>query len=244
MSDETGFLTRTDREFLTGEHEYTGENAKQQRYQRREAIAERTRQAFHDFALLYEVLDEHERDRIFDAPESQRREFRASLVDTVAFLYVVLKTDMELKESPIPDRTIRSSFDSILREGVTQAESDHSQGVSPLWTVATEFNVTVKDTHDDLAEERAIEKIAKRNHSKLTKDEMHALLLKYDSDLYDVLDVIPDNETPSGYGDLDERVAAVRKELDIPQQDASDEKIEATKDAIREVIEESDGVDE
>jgi hypothetical protein len=59
-SEENGFLTDVDKQFLRGEKEY---ESNQGRYDRRRAIAKRTRQAFHDFALLYEVLDEHERDR-------------------------------------------------------------------------------------------------------------------------------------------------------------------------------------
>lgn len=66
MSDTSGFLTQTDRRFLRGEKKYTGEHAKQNRYQRRKAIAERTRKAFADFALLHAELDRHERNRIFD----------------------------------------------------------------------------------------------------------------------------------------------------------------------------------
>jgi len=60
---ENGFLTNTDKAFLRGEKEY---ETKQGRYDRRRAIAERTRQAFRDFALLCDELNEDERNRIFD----------------------------------------------------------------------------------------------------------------------------------------------------------------------------------
>lgn len=63
MSKDRGFLTEVDREYLRGEKEYTGDNAKQMRYQRRQSIRERTANAFRDFALLYLDLpaEEHEK---------------------------------------------------------------------------------------------------------------------------------------------------------------------------------------
>jgi len=67
MGENNGFLTSTDKEFLRSDGEYyTNDTAKQSRYERRQAIAERTRQAFHDFSLLAQKLNEHERNRIFD----------------------------------------------------------------------------------------------------------------------------------------------------------------------------------
>lgn len=122
MSDERGFLTGTDREFLTGEHEYTGESAKQQRYQRREAIAERTRQAFYDFAFLYDVLDPHERDRVFNPDESDTVELVEAMRDTIAFLYRALEGD---RDRPISrDRSVTVNFNQVFEPGIKRGERD------------------------------------------------------------------------------------------------------------------------
>jgi hypothetical protein len=242
MSDEKGFLTDTDRAFLTGEKEYTGENAKQLRYQRRQAIAERTRQAFHDFGLLYDVLDEHERDRIFDIGDESVDEFHRSLVDTFAFLYRSLQGDMGSKPTPFPDRSYRTPFGEVLKEGVTQAEADRNYGGDFFFSVQVDFDVTRSEGYNDGAERRALEKIARREHSKLTKEEMHTLLLQYDSSLSDLLSFLPNKEEKDGYADLDRRVEQLRDELDIPQQAVGEEKFESVQDELKDMIE--DAIDE
>lgn len=238
MSDEKGFLTETDRAFLTGEKEYTGDNAKQLRYQRRQAIAERARQAFHDFSLLFDVLDEHERDRIFDVPAERHEEFHDALVDTFAFLYLTLETDVELKDSQYPDRTMRAPFETLLEEGISRAEAEHRHGGGFLWTVHVDFDVTVQRGFNDLAEDRAIEKIAKRDYSELTKEEMHYLLLKYGGAAREFgrISALQGVDAPDSYAELDERIAEVRDEIGVPERALTDEEIESIEDDMTEVF--------
>lgn len=67
MSDERegAMLTKTQRAFLKGEKEYTGENARQQRYQRRQAIKKRVQNTMLDFKLLLETWGERGSGELF-----------------------------------------------------------------------------------------------------------------------------------------------------------------------------------
>lgn len=95
MGDNKGFLTPADREFLRGEKDFTGKNAKQMRYQRRSSIRERTRDAFHDFSLLFKKLDESEREKVAEQVELRGekrvmggpRPPSVAVTDAIAFFY-------------------------------------------------------------------------------------------------------------------------------------------------------------
>lgn len=129
MAERNGFLTATDREFLRDEKKY---ESKQGRYERRQSIRERTRQAFDDFSLLYTELSEDERKKIFDIissgtyhryiredfdrepPEeiSDAQSFRSGLFSTLAFMY------LGLWGTPV-------SFNQLVEAAVFQSERDH-----------------------------------------------------------------------------------------------------------------------
>lgn len=97
MGDNKGFLTPADREFLRGEKEFSGDNAKQMRYQRRRSIRDRTRDAFRDFSLLFETLDDDELETIAEQSEMRGggramggpRPPDPSVTDTLAFIYLL-----------------------------------------------------------------------------------------------------------------------------------------------------------
>jgi hypothetical protein len=125
---ENGFLTERDRQFLTGEKEYTGENAKQMRYQARRAIRERTRAAFDDFALLCDVLEDQEWGKIFSGePKSpERAKLEDDVADVIKFLYVGMGGE--------------SGFRRPLKLGVSNGEvalgnTDRPFNVDPSFTV-------------------------------------------------------------------------------------------------------------
>lgn len=92
-SRKNAMLTTEDRRWLTGQKEYLGEHAKQQRYQRRRDIRERVYNSVLDFTILFEDLDDRERERIFgrvaaggtrwDPPDG---EFESGVRDALAFL--------------------------------------------------------------------------------------------------------------------------------------------------------------
>jgi hypothetical protein len=61
----TAMLTQKDREWLTSDGEmYSGDHAKQQRYQRRKSIRDRVVASLLDFILLFERLNDDEREKI------------------------------------------------------------------------------------------------------------------------------------------------------------------------------------
>jgi len=152
-SEENGFLTDRDKAFLQADGDYyTGDNAKHQRYETREVIAERARQAFHDFALLYDVLDEHERDRIFSPDvdnlegdldyDSQHTTLRGAIEDTFAFLYLALAAPESEKVS---DRSMTRDFEDLLKVGVRKAaKRAHPGDNSNLFVSMNELEAEVK----------------------------------------------------------------------------------------------------
>jgi hypothetical protein len=128
MSDETGFLTDVDKEFLRGEKEY---DSKQGRYGRRQAIRERTREAFHDFALLYDELTPRERDRVFDPDKSDAAKLTEAMRDTIAFLYRSLEGD---RDRPISqERTLTANFNEIFEPGIKRGERDRQPSDERGW---------------------------------------------------------------------------------------------------------------
>lgn len=179
MSDGKGFLTQTDREFLRGEKEYTGDNAKQMRYQRRRAIRERTRAAFQDFSLLFETLDKSERDKIFDVGKDSMdhdalTDFRESLASTIAFIYLSLEG--EAGSGPIWDRSFRTPFKAILNKAVSKAEiKRHTQNEVFQTIVDVKFGVDVKQP--DITDiDSAVNKIARYKEYELSETELRSII--------------------------------------------------------------------
>lgn len=100
MDEEiNAMLTKDDRSFLRGEKTYSGEHAKQQRYQRRRSIRDRVHQSVIDFSLLMDHLPEEEREKIFGGAQEgiEDEEFVNGLRDTLAF--VLYGTDISSKIS-------------------------------------------------------------------------------------------------------------------------------------------------
>lgn len=168
MADSKGFLTSTDREFLRGKKEY---DSKQSRYDRRQAIRERTRAAFHDFSLLYETLDRSERNKIFAPADESHSLFRA-MIDTMAFLYHALEGDVDSNQAhqhPFP-----YPFDQLLRTGVRHGEiSRHASATGGSWGghVDVDFSVEIQEPHKT-DHERVIEDLAKNEGRGLTEREL------------------------------------------------------------------------
>jgi hypothetical protein len=178
-------LTPTQREFLKNPTEYySGEYAKQQRYERRESVKERVWYGLLDGTLLYEETSADERRAMFDAwrefsdpvevPADERRyddrlepddvaesrgEFVEKLRADVAFRSWVAFLYLGLTESDEYD------FESVLRAGVEDAERSRGRVATDV-----EFNVTTRERRDldelqELFERRAT----------LTSDEIQRL---------------------------------------------------------------------
>lgn len=189
MGENNGFLTSTDKEFLQADGEYyTGENAKQSRYERRKAIAERARQAFHDFRLLYETLDEDERNRIFDIEPQGRRSingertypspahpFYKDLIGSVAFLYLALEG--ELGSSLTRERWFSISFERVLQQAIKAGEQKR-YGRQVIVEVG-ELDVDVRTDIDAGTTEAAVDKLARGDYHTLTESEMFSVLFSF-----------------------------------------------------------------
>lgn len=188
-NEENGFLTERDKAFLQADDDYyTGENAKNQRYETREVIAARARQAFHDFALLYDVLDEHERDRIFDVGIEGHRgdavivdreaveSFRDAIADTVAFLYLALEG--EIDDTP-PHRSMSASFEQIIQAGIARGEVDRRPGPRGTYFTDVDLSVSVM-SRGSWRPERAIEKLAEYRAHDLSESELRGLVIAAD----------------------------------------------------------------
>jgi hypothetical protein len=161
MSNHRGFLTDTDKEFLRGEKEYTGKNAKQSRYERRRAIRDRTLHAIADLELLYETLSEDEYEKIvqsdaFDGRFSRSRGFRFAL----AFLYSLI------------DECPGIEFEQLITDAVSRAEFDRNgRHVDPRFYL--------NETRPEIITARAGEKVADGRIHELTVAEMRYFLRDY-----------------------------------------------------------------
>jgi len=176
---ENGFLTDRDRAFLKGEKEYTGKNARHLRYQARRAIRGRTRAAFRDFALLYDVLDEDERKKIFNISDDPfdveggiSTETRDGITDTLGFLYLSLEGEVGEKFARRTQPGI-PSFEDALERAVAKAERDRhagEAGAEPF--VSTKLHIDVTSEVDIAA---AAEKLARGEVWDLSETELRAL---------------------------------------------------------------------
>jgi hypothetical protein len=183
MSNEEGFLTSVDRAFLEGEKEYTGKNAKQQRYERREAIAARARQAIRDFALLYVELDEHERNRILSVGDPNHVDTREtintlhrSLAKTIAFLYLLVEGEVGAENLPFPWIAVR--FKDLLDMAIDMAERKRHPDAGRGLVVDVDLTVEVS-RHAPIFIDNAIEKIAQDRDKALSGAEARAVIRKY-----------------------------------------------------------------
>lgn len=135
MVDRDGFLTEASREFLRGEKEYSGKNARQMRYQRRRDIRESTRDALLDLKLLYKTLAPRDVEHIFadvrepdQADNMDHEELADSIAATLALLYwglgsnpysfgPHLKTAIHLHERWANERLVEVRFDVLEKSG-------------------------------------------------------------------------------------------------------------------------------
>lgn len=126
-SRKNAMLTTEDRRWLTGEKTYEGEHAKQQRYQRRRDIRERVYNSILDFTILFDHLEDEERERLFGeaAGRTDRgfedRAFENGVRDALAFvLYSIGATALMTprgRDTPAAALTERLLADGLYRAG-------------------------------------------------------------------------------------------------------------------------------
>jgi hypothetical protein len=116
----SGVLTPADSEFLRTEGDYyTGEYARQSRYDRERAIRSRIVESLLDFPEIRTHLDDDQRRKIFTNPEEngadEETEFDAALVTLIGWLYLGC-------------REAGRDFDAILKTGIGRAEEERHDG--------------------------------------------------------------------------------------------------------------------
>lgn len=172
-----GILTDTQRAFLKSDGEYyTGENASQQRYQRRMAIQEGLRNAILDFKILYEDLDDAEIRELYDLDPEEFMDLYHGLVYGLRFLYRLIED--------APEYHHELHFPEMLAQAVTSHELlQNDRSVNPQFYL--------NPTPREVVSEQAAEKFREGKLETMTVAEMRGFLSTYRESL--------DPERPSLY---------------------------------------------
>ena len=152
---DRGLLTPSDREFLLGRKtDYTDHSKKQ----KRNRIRRRIRNAILDFSILFEHLDDRDRETIFDPDEPERPAYTQGIVDVLAFCYL---------------GTIgySTSFDELLTRGVRRGEQELAG--SEYRMVDVTFEV---DTIGQLDVDDVIDKLEQGRFEELSDQELRAFV--------------------------------------------------------------------
>jgi hypothetical protein len=179
-------LTSTDREFLRKvPNYYEGTNARQSRYQRRRDIRERIVQALLDFEEIDTLLEDDQRRKIFENPESSGaediHEFRSAMEHLFQWVYLGY-------------REAGYDFESLLTNSATRAEEKYQQTHGGnIVDVRVKFEVEATTRHSGLEElGEALEQgepILARSIYKLPTVDV----VPVDPDEVDVVRVIPES---------------------------------------------------
>jgi len=110
VREQNAMLTKTDREFLIAEGEhYSGDSAKQMRYERRQKIRDRIRETLLDFTLLFDYLPDSEQEKLFEDEGGWwahgDQELQEGARDTIAFILRNADISPYLEHSGSPPST-------------------------------------------------------------------------------------------------------------------------------------------
>jgi uncharacterized protein YfkK (UPF0435 family) len=150
-----GILTPSDRDFLLGRKTDYTEHSKKQK---RNRIRRRVRNAVIDFSILFEHLEQRDRETIFDPKDEDRAAFTQGIIDMLAFLH-------------LGSMGYHTPFKEMLAEGVGTAEQRLAG--SDYRMVNVEFNV---DPVGQIDVDEVIEKIENDEFAQLTDEELRAFV--------------------------------------------------------------------
>ena len=120
---ERGILTPSDREFLVGtKTDYTDHSKKQ----KRNRIRRRLRNAILDFTILFEHLEDRDRETVFNPEDDSREAYTQGIIDMLGFLH-------------LGTMGYHVPFKHMLGQGVNQAEQKLAG--SDYRMVTVDFNV-------------------------------------------------------------------------------------------------------
>ena len=150
-----GILTPSDRDFLLGRKtDYTDHSKKQ----KRNRIRRRVRNAVLDFSILFEYMEERDRNTVFDPDDEDRDAYTQGITDTLAFLH-------------LGTMGYYTPFKDMLSEGVGKAEQRLAG--SNYRMVNVEFNV---DPVGQIDVDEVVEKLENEEFAQLTDEELRAFV--------------------------------------------------------------------
>ncbi len=150
-----GILTPSDRDFLLGRKtDYTDHSKKQ----KRNRIRRRVRNAVLDFSILFEYLEERDRQTVFDPDDEDRDAYTQGITDMLAFLH-------------LGTMGYYTPFKDMLSEGVGKAEQQLAG--SNYRMVNVEFNV---EPVGQIDVDEVINKLENEEFAQLTDEELRAFV--------------------------------------------------------------------
>ncbi|ESS03465.1 MAG: hypothetical protein A07HR67_01863 [uncultured archaeon A07HR67] len=150
-----GILTPSDRDFLLGRKtDYT----KHSRKQKRNRIRRRVRNAILDFSILYECLEDRDRETVFDPDDEDSDAYTRGITDILGFLH-------------LGTMGYHTPFKEMLTEGV--AKSEQRLAGSEYRMVSVEFNV---EPVGQIDVDEVIAKIEADEFERITDEELRAFV--------------------------------------------------------------------
>ncbi|MFP9192809.1 hypothetical protein [Natronosalvus vescus] len=152
---ERGILTPSDREFLLGRKtDYTDHSKKQ----KRNRIRRRIRNAILDFSIIFDHLDDRDRETVFDPEDEERDAYTQGIVDMLALLH-------------LGTMGYSTPFKDMLSQGVYKAEQELAG--SDYRMVNVYFNV---DPVGQIDVDEVIDKLERGRFNELTDEELRAFV--------------------------------------------------------------------
>jgi hypothetical protein len=150
-----GILTPSDRDFLLGRKtDYTDHSKKQ----KRNRIRRRVRNAILDFSILFEYMEERDRNTVFDPDDDERDAYTQGITDTLAFLH-------------LGTMGYYTPFNDMLSEGVGKAEQRLAG--SNYRMVNVEFSV---EPVGQIDVDEVVTKLEDEEFAQLTDEELRAFV--------------------------------------------------------------------
>lgn len=150
-----GILTPSDREFLSGQKT---DYAKHSKKQKRNRIRRRLRNAVLDFTILFDHLEDHDREMVFASNDENREAFSRGITDGLAFIY------LGTTGYPV-------SFDDFLAMGVNRSEQKLAG--SDFRMVDVEFEV---DRVGQIDVDEFLDKFEEKRFDELSGEELRAFV--------------------------------------------------------------------
>lgn len=150
-----GILTPSDREFLLERKTDYTEHSKKQK---RNRIRRRIRNAILDFSIIFEHLEDRDRETIFNPDDDERDAYTQGITDLLAFLH-------------LGTMGYYTPFKNMLAQGVNKAEQELAG--SDYRMVNVEFNV---DPVGQIDVDEVVDKLEFGDFEEVTDEELRAFV--------------------------------------------------------------------